>query len=509
MTQSTCRLLIALLLTTVVSTASADVLEDRAYDHHDWANTYNINPLGGIGYVYFTEPGSFDIQSYSFGDSTIWTGTYLAAEAFRYAVTGEQEAKDNAIRTVHALDAHLQITGVPGFIARAAAPDQPPYNTRYIGHDRYVQGEGEWEGYFWLNNTSRDQYSGWFFGMTLAYDLIDDQPTREIIRDDIAAVIDNLSQHRWWIIGEDGRPTDAGPQALSTFRLAWLAAAARILGTPELREMYEDLYAADEAMFALSNFSWLNKYYQYYGFNLSHLNFFTLWRNETNPERRAFYLDAFHKMIWPLVKHTHNVFFDAIYLANCQRAGECREADETLADVAVQLFDFQDPPVAEVPLIIPEWELDPFSVFMSDLIDQLGIRELLDIEYQTADPRPVAYRCPRSFMWQKTPYNLDCPGGDGTEVYPGVDYMLSYWMGRYYDLIDPGNENDVVWPQDDPTDDDDDDDDDNDDNDDDDNNDDDNNDDDSADDDDNDDDDNDDTSPADDDDDNDDAGCGC
>jgi hypothetical protein len=515
MPRSIFHLTLFLLLTALVATASADVLEDRADDHNAWANTYNIQPVGGIGYVYFTEPGSFDIDHYSLGDSTIWTGTYLASEAFRYAVTGDQDAKDNAIRTVHALDAHLKITGVPGFIARCAAPDVAPYNTAYTSHDRYVQGVGEWEGYFWINNTSRDQYSGWFFGMTLAYDLIDDEPTRELIRDDIAAVIANLTENNWWIIGENGSPTDAGPQVLSGFRLAWLAAAARILDTPELHEMYEDLYAADQTFFALSNFSWLNKYYQYYGFNLSHLNFFTLWRNETNPERRAFYLDAFHKMIWPHVKHTHNVFFDGIYLANCERAGECRDTAETMADVQVQLFDFQDPPVAEVPKEIPEWELDPFAVFMSDLIDQLGIRDLLDIRYQTADPRTVAYRCPRSFMWQKSPYNLDCPGGDGTEVYPGVDYMLSYWMGRYYDLIDPGNTNDVFWPADDPIgDDDDDDDDDNDDDD----NDDDNDDDDTPVDDDDDDDDNDndddsiadddDAVPADDDDDDDNGGCG-
>lgn len=445
-----------LVLAILTHMAWADELEDRALAHDDWADTYNVTPYGGLGYVHFASPESYEIVSYSLSDSTIWTGVYLAAESFRYAVTGDSEARENGIRTVEALDAHLKITQVPGFIARCAAPDEAPYNTGYLGHDRYVAGMGEWEGSFWLNNTSRDQYSGWFFGMTVAYDLLDDENTRDLIREDVAAVIDNLQTNHWWIIGEDGRPTDAAPQVLAIFKLAWLAAAAHIMDTPELHAAYEQAYEQERPTFKLSNFSWLTKYYQYYGFNLSHLNFYTLWRNETNPDRRAFYLDAYHDMIWHLVAHTHNAFFDDIYLANCARAGECRDYEETLADVSAQLADFQDPPVRDVTIEIPEWELDPVSVFLSDLIDQLGIRELIDIGYQTLEPRPVIYRCPASFMWQKTPYNLDCIGGDGTEVYPGNDYLLPYWMGRYYDLVPPGNDHDIYWPPDDePADDDD------------------------------------------------------
>jgi len=160
------------------------------------------------------------------------------------------------------------------------------------------------------------------------------------------------------------------------------------------------------------------------------------------------------------VHNTHNVFFDEIYLSQCERAGGCRDYEETFFDLRYQLPDFQDPPVREVPLEIPEIPLDPLSVFLSDLVDRLGIREIFDIEPQTLDPRPVRHRCPRSFMWQKSPYNITCPGGDGTEVYPGIDYMIAYWMGRYYNLIDPGNPNPIVWPPDEPAEQDDDDDDD-------------------------------------------------
>ncbi len=477
--------------------AKADVLEDRAAAFEDWFNTYHVNPFGSTGYVYFTAPGSFDIHHYSFGDSTIWTGAYLGSQALRYGVTGDPDAKANAIRTVGALDAHLHVTQVPGFIARVVAPDEAPYNTAYIGHDRYVAGTGEWAGTFWINNTSRDQYTGWFFGMALAYDLIDDEPTREIIRADVQEVIDNLEADNYWIIGENGRPTDAGPNVGAIMRLCWHLIAAHVIDTPEYWAKYEQRWEEDQGEIQFGSFSWFNIYMEYYGFNLTHMTYYSLLRLERNPARRARYLEVFHKMVRSLVEFTHNVFFDDIYLANCERAGECRNFDASATDLQEQILDFQDPPVREVPLAIPDWPLDPLSVFLSDLVDELGIRWLLDIDPQTQDARPVKWRCPRSFMWQKNPYYIECPGGDGTEVYPGIDFMLAYWMGRYYNLIDPGNSNEIFWPPDDPVADDDDDDDDNDDDDDDNNDDDDDNDDDEA------------PAESDDDDNDDDSGCGC
>ncbi len=440
--------IIAILLAAMPLSVFADELEDKALAYEQWFNEYHVSPYGGTGYVYFAAPDSEEIVHYAFSDSTIWTGAYLASESFRYAVTGSAEAKENAIRTVMALDTHLHVTQVPGFIARFAGPDEAPWNNGYTDHDRYVQGTGAWEGSFWVNNTSRDQYTGWFFGMAVAYDLIDDEETKEVIRDDVKEVIDELRDDSYWIIGENGLPTDAGPQVIGTMRVCWHLIAAHILDTPEYRELYEQVFENQKGSLGVSSFSLMNKYYQYYGFNLSHETFFNLLRLERNPERRRFYLDIFHTHIRNLVTLTHNVFFDDIYLANCERAGACYYYDETLADIPTQLADFQDPPVREVPLEIPDWPLDPFTVAMSALIDALDIRELIDIEPQTLDPRPVKWRCPRSFMWQKSPYNIDCPGGDGTEVYPGIDYMIAYWMGRYYNLVEPGNPNGIYWPPD-------------------------------------------------------------
>jgi hypothetical protein len=38
------------------------------------------------------------------------------------------------------------------------------------------------------------------------------------------------------------------------------------------------------------------------------------------------------------------------------------------------------------------------------------------------------------FLWQRSPQLL-YGGGDGTIETAGIDYLLPYWMGRYYGVI--------------------------------------------------------------------------
>src|SRR5262245_40120125 len=53
-------------------------------------------PFGVVVDPVYASPDSDEIVSYTHcGDSAIWTGHYLAAEAFRYAVTGSGDALDN------------------------------------------------------------------------------------------------------------------------------------------------------------------------------------------------------------------------------------------------------------------------------------------------------------------------------------------------------------------------------------------------------------------------------
>ena len=55
---------------------------------------------------------------------------------------------------------------------------------------------------------------------------------------------------------------------------------------------------------------------------------------------------------------------------------------------------------------------------------------------EACNPLPVAIRPPSDFLWQLDPYQLD-GGGSGIIETAGIDYILPFWMARYFAVIGP------------------------------------------------------------------------
>src|SRR5437867_11539342 len=73
-----------------------------------------------------SDPASSDVVGYTrAGDSAIWTGHYLAAEAFRYRVTRSPEALANAWRSLWAIRELLDITKTDVLARCFVAADSP------------------------------------------------------------------------------------------------------------------------------------------------------------------------------------------------------------------------------------------------------------------------------------------------------------------------------------------------------------------------------------------------
>lgn len=53
---------------------------------------------------------------------------------------------------------------------------------------------------------------------------------------------------------------------------------------------------------------------------------------------------------------------------------------------------------------------------------------------EACDLVPVPIRPPTDFLWQRDPYQLS-GGGSGTIESAGIDYILPYWIGRYYGVL--------------------------------------------------------------------------
>jgi hypothetical protein len=187
---------------TWVSTAAASSLHDRAREYTGRLQKYAL-AFGGVGDPLFADPPTYSrrIGLGGMGDSALWTGTYLAAEALRLMATGAPDARAHVISLVDTLHLWFNVSPSPGVLARFVRPagnDDPPgvidctKNTHHCGitHDGQV--------YDYNGHVSRDQYQGVMLGYALAYEALGptEEDARALIRDDVVELVDELMKER-------------------------------------------------------------------------------------------------------------------------------------------------------------------------------------------------------------------------------------------------------------------------------------------------------------------------
>ncbi|MEP7272195.1 MAG: hypothetical protein ABI882_11890 [Acidobacteriota bacterium] len=369
-------------------------------------------PHGTILDPVFKTPDSQEIDYYWHGgDSAIWTGHYLAAEAFRYRVTRTPEALDNVRNALAGLRLLVDVTG-SNVLARCAFPIGSPYAGKIIQeeqrhgiHTRTLNGVQ----YYWIGNTSRDQYSGVFFGLGVAYDMVDDAQVRVEISALVTRLLDFLVARSWFVFMPDGSisTTFAGrPEQ----RLSFLQ-VGRHVNPVRFDSRYQDHRNQNFDLITVTmGLDVLEDHDSYFKFNLDTINLYNLIRLETNAFYRDSYLGAYEVMRRTTDDHG-NAHFNAI-------------------DTALRgLSNDRD---AETRVMLDEWLLRPRR---DNFLDWRG-----DPRYpacgsdRACSPIPIVDRIRTDFLWQRSPFLL-FGGGTGKVEMTGIDYILPYWMSRYYGVI--------------------------------------------------------------------------
>ncbi len=343
------------------------------------------------------------------GDSATWTGHYLAAEAYRFRVTGSPHALDN-VRL--ALDGLTRLTDVTGrdLLARCAIPADAPWLADITSEE---QANGVYNAmldgrpWVWIGNTSRDQYSGVFFGLATAYDLISDTGLRARISALATRLLDNLLAAAWNVVMPGGSIS-------TTFLLRpdqelALLAIGREVNPTRYSSEYSKLAATMAAAVPVPMLvDSANDHDSYFKFNLDFINLFSLIRLETNSLNRAAYEVAFSAIRSATNNHL-NPHFNMIDRA--LHGPDAAHDAETRAD-------------------LDAWLLHPrLDIF----VDWRGKVKECGPD-QACDPLPVADRPPADFLWQSSPFLL-YGGQKGDIESAGIDYLLPYWMARYYGVI--------------------------------------------------------------------------
>ncbi len=368
-------------------------------------------PHGLILDPVFASPSSEEIVAYSRGaDAAIWTGHYLAAESFRYRVTQSSEALANVKRTLGGLRLLVDLPG-NGLLARCAFPADWPYARSVIEEEqrhgvyyRVLNGQT----YAWLGNTSRDQYSGVFFGLAVAYDFVEDQAVREEVKALVTRLLDFLLDRNWLVVmpaGEISTTFTGHPEQ----RLSFLAVGRRV--NPGFSADYETArFFSSLTVGSAIGLEVLEDHTSYFKFNLATINLFNLIRLESDSTYRDRYLDTYDVLRRTTDDHGNahfNMVDRVLRGANEQRDGATRE-------------------------MLEGWIERPRRDLWRDWRNNLRFPACGDDK--TCAPMPIVDRICTDFLWQRSPFLL-FGGGTGKIEGAGIDYILPYWMARYYGVI--------------------------------------------------------------------------
>jgi hypothetical protein len=162
-------------------------------------------PFGTVLDPIFALTDSDQVAGYTrCGDSALWTGHYLAAEAFHYNVTQSPDALNNVKAAIAGLKGLADVTGT-NLLARCMVPIGSSYaastSTQEASNGIYMNSSADW---IWVGHTSRDEYSGAMFGLAVAYDMVADSKIKSSIGDLVTRLVDFLNRHNWSVVMPDG-----------------------------------------------------------------------------------------------------------------------------------------------------------------------------------------------------------------------------------------------------------------------------------------------------------------
>ena len=398
----------------------------------------------GMSYGNWTpdDPGG-DLQLSTLGDATFVSGNCTQAMAFRYAADPSPDALAVVTEQMEGWRFFQALTGVKGLVGRSFMKVTDPVEHFIVQEwDNPEQdwhlGTGDFDGWVWKGDTSRDQVSGAVLGIATAYDVVDDDHVKGLAREFMVDLADHVWENDLRMVDPDGLPTTHGDVSgerlegfpfpngqAATCSLAWFKAAHHMSGEDRFRERYEELLLERDYLSILRDYQWVYVGYGTKWFNtyISWENFYQLMRLEDDPT---------------LADELRAVFRDTLWL-NTDDESPNRSGIKEHNPVKTPWYLFSTGERDPVSLFHALWQVVVFpEAPLRDRKVENSKDPSIEINPEKTDealyPLPSDKRPPDMVIWHRSPFALD-GGADTGEERTGCDYLLPYWMGRYYGFI--------------------------------------------------------------------------
>lgn len=348
------------------------------------------------------------------------TALFLTALSLKYGTLKDKADEALALRVINGFAAMDEANGLDGYLPDAVRLD----NGRLIVS---------------RNAAHSNAYTLLFFSFLYAYQQFDDPQLKKAIRDQISATGNYFLQHNLVLRDQTGRRVPHSNITPSPFQfspsrcLDGLVLVESVLAI--LRESRTDCDLVEEMKKQrrkMFHSGYLGKIQnlQFSFLTLMVPTHSTDWVNFvrlctlTEATDREDYETALHNLFRSQT-HEHNPQFLIIYLS--RNPDWSSRPDRFKEDIHTYLGSF--------PLSLNNHEI----INTKDRIDQKLFPPFVKDSWraEATVPLPI-YRRPLSYNeWKRNPFRLD--GNfhkQGKVLYPGTDFLLAYWMGRYYQLID-------------------------------------------------------------------------
>jgi hypothetical protein len=395
------------------------------------------------------------------GDTSTWkntdddndgeyTGGYLAMESFRYAATGNEDARIKARRAFDFLKLLHDVTGKEGFFARSIVPadwtrvndGNRTYSERELAElliedPRYKPVETRWhlskdKKWLWKGDTSSDEMDGHMMGYFFYYEYAAGEEEKTLIRDHVKTIVDNLIKNDFNLIDVDGThtrwgvwspqqlngdPDWASEKALNSFEiLAYLKFAGHITGDEKYESEYRMLIDKEGYLNNAAELTSKNPAWQiYFDLTMEGYLFPILLKYENDAALKSFYSKLIDE--W-MNKQTsgENLINNLTYAI---ATGKKVNVDQTL--------EF----LRDAPLDLVDWRIDhtlreDVTIVRKPFLEEIQISEL----------PPAGMRA--TVRWDKNPWAA--VSGDPSQVREPNFWLWPYWMARYLGIIhQPGS----------------------------------------------------------------------
>jgi hypothetical protein len=381
----------------------------------------------------------------------------------------------------------------PGIPGRFYAP--PGYEDIFpeVFSDAYkmYNGTGIYSNWRVRLKTSLDEMGGYALALGSVLNFVDpsDSPDAkyvyETVRLMVAQLIEGFKKTNWMVIHGDGYPAgsdlnmDIGG---GTWKLAFLK-----LGALAYPEKYTSDYAYTATkmlhLHGAQEGSVFNTIMEYYAFNFANSLVFSLIMNEDNPNLRYWYIKLYVEGFYDILKYHRNAWVSSTYLAYMSMLDENEkqqfinplyDIDKVTWDVNDQVYRFyrwanpagmsltqdkwgirnynliQRPHSTRATSANPEirkMERDPTPKKWRDFFETpmgkiyaWAADDLFNFNDHYLLPITVSESSPGANIFGSNPFysegNRHAKSGDGLFEERGNDFMLPYYIGRYYGFIE-------------------------------------------------------------------------